>query len=243
MPEKPLVYIVFGAPDSGRREVLYDLIDSGIEKSTEVLLFLPKGETPSTWDEKIAAIERVTKVNWTLDKAKVAHGTISAAPEVIIFLASGTSDPADIAEALKSWIDHNNCELGRVFTVVNCALLQEKPAALSWYDACIHFSDVILLNRREKNDNKWIKDFELYYKKQCTPARFILVKKGRIPNPAEVLIPEARRLSLYFDELIPIEEDGLEEGEQPDDTKPDKYIERLENGHRAHKIPDIQRYL
>lgn len=243
MSELPLVYIVFGTPDSGRREVILDLIDGGIAKTSEVLLFHPEGEPLSPFDKKIETIENVSKVNWSLKETKVTHGKVSAAPEVIIFLAPGTSDPADIVEALKSWIEHNNCELGRILTVVNCAFLQKQPAAQSWYNACIHFSDAILLNRRENNDNKWIKDFKLYHQKQCNPARFILVKKGRIPNPVEALSPEARRLSLYFDELFPIEEDGLDEKEQPEDIQPDKYIERLENGHRAHKIPDITKYL
>ena len=51
------------------------------------------------------------------------------------------------------------------------------------------------------------------------------------------------RLSLYFDELILIEDDEFEDDEQPEDTKPDKYIERLESGHRAYPIPDIQKLL
>jgi len=243
MSEAPLVYIVLGTPNSGRREIIYDLIEGGMQKASQVLLFQPTDEPTSDFDEKIDSLENVSKVNWALNAAKVTHGKISAAPEVIIFVTSGRSDPADNIEAIKSWIDHNSCEIGRVFTVVNCTFLQEQPAAQSWYDACIHYSDVILLNRRESNDNKWVRNFEERHKKQCSPARFILVKKGRVPNPVEVLSPEARRLSLYFDELIPIEEDGLDEDEQPEDTKPDKYIERLENGQRAHKILDINKYL
>lgn len=243
MSEAPLVYLIYGTPGSGRREVLYDLIDGGIPNSTQILYFQPSGEAESEFDTKIESLENVSKVDWQLAKSKVAHGQITAAPEVIFFIAPGTSDPADVAEALKTWADHNQCEIARILTVVNCSFLIGEPAARSWYDACIHFSDAILLNRRESVDNKWIKTFEQDYQKLCSPARFILVKKGRVPNPVEILNPEARRLSLYFDELVPIEEDGLDEEEQPEDTKPDKYIERLENGHRAHKIPDITKCL
>jgi hypothetical protein len=243
MSESPLVYIVFGTPQSGRREVIYDLIDGGVPKTSQVLLFRPEGECESSYDESMSELPNVAVVDWALNGAKITHGQVSAAPEIIIFLAPGGADPADVVEALKSWIEHNNCSLGRLLTVVNCAFLQEYPAAQSWYDACIHFSDVILMNRRENNNNKWLTDFEQHHKKMCSPARFILVKKGRVPNPAEVLNPEARRLSLYFDELIPIEDDGLDEADQPEDTKPDKYIERLENGHRAYKVPSIQKYL
>jgi hypothetical protein len=101
----------------------------------------------------------------------------------------------------------------------------------------------VLLNRREGVSNKWVKDFESRYRKQYCPARFLLVKKGRVGNPLEVLEPEARRMSLYFDELIPIEDDEFEDDEQPEDTRPDKYIERLESGLRAYPVPDIQKLL
>ena len=239
----PLVYLIYGIPDSGRRDVLFDLIEGGIPKEEQVLYFRPEGEAASPFDEQIEALENVSVVSWKLSDAKVTHGDISAAPDKIIFLAPGTSDPADVAEALKSWTDHNTCQLARIITVAHCAFLSKNAAAQSWIDACIHFSDVVLLNRREDVGNKWIKDFEQGYHKQFSPARFLLVKKGRVANPVEVLDPEARRLSLYFDELIPIEDDEFEDDEQPQDTKPDKYIERRESGQRAYPLPDIQKLL
>ncbi|MGC6605736.1 MAG: hypothetical protein ACON5O_03155 [Lentimonas sp.] len=243
MPDYPLVYLIFGIPDSGRREIIFDLITDGVGSELSILYFRPKGETPCGFDDRIEALENVCKVDWTLNQTKVMHGKIDAAPELILFLAPGTSDPSDCAEAVKSWMDHNECQLGRVITVVHCGFLEEKPDALSWHKACIHFSDVILLNRRESNSNRWLKNFKEEFKQECSPARFILVKKGQVPNPAEILEPEPRRLSLFFDELLPIEEDGLKEDEQPEDRRPDKYIERLENGQRAYKIRPITGFL
>lgn len=239
--QPPLVYLIYGLADSGRREVLFDLIESATGPCEPVLYFRPEGEPESAFDDKLAAFERVDVVTWQLEKAKVNHGKIQAAPEKIFFLAPGDSDPADVAEALKTWIDHNDCQLARIITVVHCAFLDAHPEARSWFDACIHFSDVVLLNRRETIHNKWVQTFEKDYQKLCSPARFLLVKKGRVPNPAEVLEPEARRLSLYFDELIPIEEDEFEDDEQPEDTKPDRYIERRESGQRAYPVPDIKK--
>jgi hypothetical protein len=240
---RPLVYLVFGIPASGRRELIFDLIEGGIPASERVLYFRPEGEAACTHDEQIEALENVDVVSWQLKDAKVTHGKISAAPEKIIFLAPGTSDPADCAEALKTWTDHNQCQIARLLTNVHCSFLAAEPKAKAWFEACIHFSDIVLLNRREDAGNKWVKDFESAHKKACTPARFIMVKKGRVANPAEVLDPEARRVSLYFDELIPIEEDEFEDEHQPDDLKPDIYIERLESGHRAKPIPDIRKLL
>jgi hypothetical protein len=242
MSSAPLVYLVYGVTNSGRREVIYDLIE-GSDTQTEFLLFRPDEEIASPFDEQIEALSNVSVVGWKLNNSKVVHGPISADPEKIIFLAPGTSDPSDVAEALRSWAEHNNCEVARIFTVVHCSFFEATPAAQSWFDACLHFSDVVLLNRREGVSNKWIKELEQRYKKECAPARFIPVKKGRVANPQEVLLPEARRSSLYFDELIPIEDDGLEEAEQPDDLKPDKYIERRESGQRAYPVPDIKKIL
>jgi len=239
----PLVYLIFGAPNSGRREVIFDLIEGGTTTTEQVLYFRPIGEATSAFDEQIEALENVSVVGWQLKDCKVAHGKITAAPEKIIFLAPGTSDPADCAEALKTWTDHNNCQIARLLTIVHCSLLAAQPKAKAWFDACIHFSDIVLLSQREEAGNKWVRDFETAYRKACTPARFVMIKKGRVANPAEVLDPEARRVSLYFDELIPIEDDEFEDEHQPEDTKPDKYIKRLESGQRAKPIPHIEKFL
>ena len=70
----------------------------------------------------------------------------------------------------------------------------------------------------------------------------MLVKKEKVTNPVEALEPQARRMSLYFDELIPIEEDGLEDDSRPEDQNPDPYLERLENGSRKKVLPSIRQF-
>ena len=239
----PLIYFVFGIPNSGRREVIFDLIDGGIPKHEQVLYFRPEGEPVNSFDEQLEALENVSVASWQLKDCKINHGKLSAAPQKIIFLAPGASNPADCAEALKQWGEHNQCRIARIITVLHCHFLRTQPAARAWFEACIHFSDVVLLNRREEAGNKWVKDFEAEFKKARSPARFIFVKKGRVTNPAEVLEPEARRVSLYFDELVPIEDDEFEDEHQPEDRKPDRYIERLESSRRAKPIPAISEFL
>lgn len=241
-PRQPQVYFIYGIPDSGRREILVDLIESGIDAGEQVLYFRPDHEPHSPFEERLETLGNVSVVHWELAGTTIRHGTIKAAPQKVIFLAPGTCNPADAAEALKNWADGNQCQIARIITVIHCAFLSNNKNALPWFDACIHFSDVVLLNRREDVSNKWVKDFEAVYRKRCCPSRFLLVKKGRVANPFEVLEPEARRVSLYFDELTPIEEDEFED-ELPEDRKPDKYIERLENGQRACRVPDIQALL
>lgn len=239
----PLVYLIYGIPGSGRREVLFDLLTDGIEHREQVLYCRPEGEVASPFDQRLEALKHVRILNWKLSDTRVTHGEMHAAPDKIIFLAPGRSDPANVAEAINAWIDLHHCQIARIFTVVHCAFLSEHEKAQPWFDACIHFSDIVLLNRREGVANKWVKDFEAGYRKQCCPTRFLLVKKGRVANPFEVLEPEARRLSLYFDALTPIEADEFEDDEPPEDTKPDHYIERLESGHRVYPVPEIGKLL
>lgn len=240
---RPLVYLVYGLPKSGRRKIIFDLIEGGIPAAQKVLYFQPKDTAPCSYEDQITALQNVEVLPWELKENKITHGKILAAPEKIIFLSPDASDPADCAEALKSWTEHNQCQVARLITVVHCRFLINQPKALTWFEACIHFSDIVLLSRREGVDNRWVKDFIDNYKKAFNPARFLLIKKGRVTNPPEVLDPQTRRRSLYFDELIALEEDEFDDADKPDDTKPDIYIHRLQSGQRAKPIPNIKNLL
>ncbi|MFT5623036.1 MAG: hypothetical protein ACI9FZ_000963, partial [Bacteroidia bacterium] len=92
--QAPLVYLIYGIPNSGRRDILFDLIDGGLEGKEQVLYFHPEGEATSPFDEQLEALDTVSIVDWKLSDATVIHGQIDAAPEKIIFLAPGNSDPA-----------------------------------------------------------------------------------------------------------------------------------------------------
>lgn len=243
MSELTPVYLIFGIPDSQRREVLFDLIDGGRTGQEGILYFRPRSEGLSEFDDRIASLPNVQTVEWELSQGKVKHGTISAAADKLFFLAPGTSDPADVAEALKAWTTHNRCFIARIITVVHSSFLKSVPQAQAWFDACIHFSDVVLLARREAVENQWIKEFQTIYRKACYPCLIELVTKGKTKNPVAILDPTARRLSLYFDELIPLEEDEFDDEDKPDDLRPDRYIERNESGQRAFPVPDIARLL
>lgn len=243
MEEPPRAYLLFGIPDSGRREVLFDLIETAATAEAPSLFFRPRDEAASPFDEQIAALPNVDTVAWRLENERIVHGKVSGSARTVFFMAPGTGNPAEMAEAFKRWLDHNQCALARILTVVHCSFLKENPGATPWFDACVHFSDVVLLNRRETADNRWMRDFEERFRKERYPCRFLMVKKGRVRNPHEVLEPEARRFSLYFDEFVPIEEDSLDDDEKPEDTRPDPYLERREDGKRAAPIPDIRKFL
>ncbi|MCH2036565.1 MAG: hypothetical protein MK120_06415 [Puniceicoccaceae bacterium] len=242
MPKAPLVYAMLGLSGSERREILYDLIKEGIGSEEQVLYFRPKNEAPCKTDAALLGLKNISVINSTLEDSQLLYGKINTKADKIFFLAPGDSDPADFIEAIKRWVDINDCTIARVMTVVHCSFLESNPKAQAWFDACIHFSDIVLLAARAGIKNNWMKEFKDRYSKNHYPCRFLLVKKGCIQNPAEVLEIEARRISLYLDELTPIEEDELED-HMPDDCKPDKYIERLTSGQRAYCIPDIRKLL
>ena len=107
----------------------------------------------------------------------------------------------------------------------------------------------MLLSRRSGVPNRDIADIKSRYEKLCYPMRFELVdKKCEVANPVELLIEEARRISMLFDDIDPIDELDIDENNIPDEPfslerKPDPYMERLANGARVKQIPDIRGYV
>ena len=54
-----------------------------------------------------------------------------------------------------------------------------RPRNQAWIDACVHFSDVILLNRRQQVSNAWIQQLQAHYKRPTIqPILFWLKKIG-----------------------------------------------------------------
>jgi len=269
--EAPLLYIILGAVESGRREVLADLIDGGLAEGDHAAVLLSSTEAPSEHDAKLANVAR-----WSWSEGMINAALPSGATHVF-FVTDGRRDPVDQLEALQKWITAVQAEVGRVITVVNCQLAEKHPPLIAWYEACIHFSDAALLNRREGVANKWMSEFQLRFKEACFPCLFEIVKAGRVKTPLIVLDPQARRMSHIFDidEWTGINLEGVEfgtEGEDEpeadeavpakaeagkkkghpnqspaddDDWLPEKepYFEMLPNGRRAKEIPDIAKYL
>ncbi|MFZ9682141.1 MAG: hypothetical protein ACO3DQ_02905 [Cephaloticoccus sp.] len=241
---KPLVYLFLGTAGSGRRALARDLAVSGLTEGDRAAFLLPAAEPEVEADAKLPDAARW---RWT------EHGTINAdLPEGathVFFINDGRMNPVDQVEALKPWIEAHGAELGRVICVVDCRLAAANPGLLAWYDACVHFSDVVLLNRREEVENKWLSEFQRRYADQFFPCLFELVKKDRVKNALVVLDPIARRISQYF-EAEPEwafesddDEDAAEEEEVELNAVEDPYLERRAGGRRVKEIPDITAFL
>src|SRR5258708_9404176 len=264
MSAKPLVYLILGAAGSGRREVLRDLIEDGLPETAQTRTIFSAAEAAGPDEEKLAALPRVKIERWNWEGEKegrfIRTERISEEVTHIFFVVDGRAIPVDQVEAFSNWLPQQNAELGRVITVVNCQLAEKHSPLLHWFEACIHFSDVVLFNRREGVANKWLSDFQRHFDDQYYPCLFEFVKAGRVKNPLLVLEPQARRLSQGFDEHEVVvvddieigveiegeEPDPEEEGEDPDDglTIPeDPYFARRNGGRRSKEIPDLAKYL
>ena len=249
--EKPLVYLILGAPGSGRREVLADLIGDGLEPEDRPAVLLPAAEPEVAAD---AALPGVSRWTW-IDEGGIA-ATLPEGATHVFFVVEGRRNPVDQVEAFKAWLEAQGGQIGRAICVVNMTLAAAHPALLAWYEACVHFSDVVLVNRREGVENKAISDFLGHFKKLYYPCHFELLKQNQVKNPALVLEPQARRMTHVFEdepdwiftnaegEEID-EQEETEDGEDEIEARPeeDPYFERRNGGRRVKEIPDIAQYL
>jgi len=241
------VYFVLGTPGAGRRAVVLDLLENGFSPDERALVLVPSGELADAAEDKLAALPHAEVRRWKAAEGEALPDVKLGAATSVFLLADPRADVVTQIEALKPWLAAHGAELARVLTVVDCQFAEKNAVAAPWYDACIHFSDVVFLAKREGVENKWLSTFIRRYEDQAYPCYFIHVKKGGIPNPALVLEPQPRRVSQYFDpfEEIPedleIETDDDEPEEEDEDAPPTEiYFERNRSGRRVKELPDIR---
>jgi hypothetical protein len=247
--EKPLVYVILGTAGAGRRAVVADLIDGGLVEGDRPAVLVSDAEKESATD---LPLPNVTRWHWT---GELIEAKLPTDATHVFFVTDGRSSPVDQLEVFKPWIDAQGGELARVLCVVDCQLAEKNPPLIAWYDACVHFSDIVLLNRREGVENKWLSDFQAHFKSKYIPALFEFVKGDRVKNPGLVLDPQARRMSHVFDEEQDwiftdaegdeIDEDEETEGDEEVEAKveEDPYFARLNGGRRVKEVPDVRKYL
>jgi hypothetical protein len=245
----PTVYFVIGTPGSSRRALVRDLAENGLAEE-KVVVLLARGESPSPADDRLAKLAHVDVRRWEWTGAAFPEQELPAGATVFLLSDPG-ADVIDQLEALKPWLQAQGLALARILCCVDCRLAETNPVLLQWYDAVIHFADVVFLANREGVANKWLSDFIARYKDEAYPCEFIYMKKGDLPNPALVLDPTPRRLTQYFEEEyvdlgdIEIETDDEENEEDEDDGLPEQepYFERERSGRRAKELPDVREFL
>jgi len=246
MSDRPQVYLILGAAGSGRREVVADLIEGGLDGAAGVRSLLAADEPADPADARLGAVAR-----WTWTDGRIESPDLAGAATVFFF-ADGRRNPVDQIEAFAPWLAGRGGELARILCVVHCGLVAQHPPLRAWFDACVHFSDVVLFNRRDGLPNRWMSEFRAHYAGLFLPCLFELVKAGRVANPALILDPQARRLSQFFDAEQDWEVEGgeeetedaeAEEGEVEAHPVEDPYLQRLPGGRRVKVIPDVTKFL
>lgn len=246
------LYVILGVPGSGRRDIVDKLIRSHLSGGA-VAVYLAEDEVLSSHDACLRSSPETSVSHWRdQGDGLIVSDAMAGDFEWAFFLLNGFRNPLGQMEAVRPWILENGFNLARVMTVLHCRLLYENRPLKKWFDACIHFSDCVLLNMRTGVPNRWIKDFQDHYTRHCYPCLFELVRKGKVPNPERVLFPEARRISHYFDDLEPsgaleeilIEGDlSSEEDKENGAPQDDPYLCRDSRGHRRVRVPEIRKYL
>lgn len=241
------LYILLGTPDSGRREIAVQLLDG---LPGETFVYIAENEPPSAAEDALTAIPGVESLTWKTDGANVDIPDAEHAPERVIFIAEGARNPVDQLEILSLLAPRLGWKVRRIITTVDCRLAKKAgPALADYHKACGHFSDVMILNRRENLPPSFDRDFKKPFEDERMPVLFESAKKGRIANPDLLLLHETRRLSLAFDDdrdvFDEMEFDAENLPDEPFDIrlKTDPYFERDERGERRIRIPDIREHL
>jgi hypothetical protein len=221
------------------------LIADGLGEADRPAVLLSSTEWPDPAEAKLPGAGR-----WTLGPENEVLAEMPADATHVFVLFDGRLNPVDQVEGFKGWLLNRATEVARVISVVNCQLLEKNPKLFAWYEACIYFSDVVLLNQRDGVPNKWIGDFKGKFEHKFYPCLFEFVREGRVKNPALVLAPVARRMSHVFDEqewIAEDEDDDPEEQAEGDEVEmkaeEDPYLERRNGGRRVHEIPHIAEFL
>lgn len=236
------LFVILGTPGAGRRAIVTQLLD-GLHGETRV--YIARGEKRDEDEDSLAKLEGVEIVEWFTDGEQLEIPDADDCPSRIVFITEGLRNPVDQLEIIAALGPRIGWAVTRVITVVDCALTTRIPALADWYKVCIHFSDVVILNRREGVAPSFDRDFMAPYEKNCTPALFERTRKGRLANPDLILSDESRRLTQVFDTdrdaIYDMKFDEDELPEEPFDLahKTDPYFERDNSGARVIRIPVI----
>lgn len=243
-------YLFLGTPHCGRRAILADLIRDGLSGETTVYIAEPERDAEA--EKVFADVPATTLRSWKFSDAsanggngaEIELGAPHDAGDNAVFLTDGADDPVDQIEAFAALATRLGWHVARVVTIVDCAFATAVPASAEWFAACIHFSDTVLLTRREHVSNRQINEFKAPFVKKCFPCTFELVKKDRVENPARVLDDKPRRMTMIFDERDPIDDFEFDEEHLPEEpfdlvSAPDPYLETNDSGARKISVPFI----
>lgn len=247
MQELTNVYLILGTNHSGRKEILFDLIEgSSPSEEHSNFILIPFDEPESPTNNKLQTLPNTTVLKWNFSNNQLNFPNLStSSADKIFIILSSKNNFIDQLEKTKYWLDNNpQFSLARILSVINCQIAYDHEDLLPWFEAIVHFSDYIFLTHRENIPEKWISEFIKSFEKKSYPCLFEKIKNNKVSNPDQVLEPEARRISHLFDNLDAIDTLFLDEDNLPDEPfelikEIDPYLKRDNNGQRIIQLPPI----
>lgn len=232
-------YLVLGTPSCGRRAAICDLISRGLYEKTSPALLMSNSEEPSDFDAKLEKLAKVFRYG----DLSVDEIPDLGACDVVFCMADSRADMISQIEKFKEICDRGVFRLVRILGFVDCSLYSLAfDECADFYDAMSHFSDCMILSNRSGVSGKDIKKIQKRYLDMCRPHIFQNeMKDGKLENPSAILIDEARRISMAFDDYDPIDELELDEDTLPQEPftiekKTDIYFEKTESGARVKRV-------
>lgn len=227
---KPKLYFILGTRHSGREALVRDFISEAFTPTEPILVLLPQSLATNAASGFEHPPTTVQVQCWDFHQQPLSPKYYAfASYHAVFLLTDGTHNPIDQLELLAEWAATYKLEVSRILTVVDCKCFLANPSYFDWIAACIHFSDVVLLNRIEAFSHSALEGFIARFTSNHYPCHFYKLTPKQPINTAEVLYPEARRLSLAFE---PVDDSD-------DQALADPYFERNYLGARVKKLPVI----
>tara|TARA_R100000027_G_scaffold5466_2_gene4416 strand:- start:338 stop:1114 length:777 start_codon:yes stop_codon:yes gene_type:complete len=234
--------VLLSGPNANRWKLVRDTVSQVLPQEEGLRIYVTADELDRAREEFPA--DRYEVAEWRLRDGALEFSEPLSIERNNFLLYGLPAFPDDLLEGLAKAYRRGQFEIGRVITQVQCGWCAHVEEAKGWFDGCIHFSDLVLLDSRPEVEDLWVRDYQEHYRKLRFPCHFDLVRKGLPKHPLWVFDSQPRRMSLIFDpdELSGASEAEYEiEGDEPDDDEEveslgDPFLRRNAAGERERKV-------
>jgi hypothetical protein len=132
-----------------------------------------------------------------------------------------SGDPREELQKMPQRLHERGLELGRILALLDASALEQTPSLMPWAEMLAYFADGLLLQNASKVAPAFLRELR---KKWSNRPLLIFRWPEEAQKKEELLYPEARRLSQYFDDDAPWNEAlhgiPLYTDEDDEDTSP-----------------------
>jgi len=235
--------VIFSGPNGARWKLIRETVAHALTQEEGITVFVSADELEEAREQLSG--DRFSVAEWTLSGGGIEFSEPLSDAEANLLIFGRPEFPDDLLEALVEGFRGEKFEIGRIVSHVHCGWCAGSEEARGWFDGCIHFSDLVLLDAREEVEDLWVRDYQERFRKLRYPCTFDLVKKGLPRHPQWFFDSQPRRLSLVFDpdDLsglggagYEIEGDEPEEDEEGPEAAGDPFLRRNAVGERERKV-------